>query len=461
MRTPLAKNHKRNSDALPPLKQEDFPRWKRRTPTGANCLRGSCQSPRQHPCASDEVISIHPPHPFAMLPYGIVRYHGAPADLRDIPLGTMMHVRPFFRRTRNSPPCRFCRSTTERKDGNARRGSRPPRTTSCSRRRTQPLPARGKGLEAAGSGIRNNQGMIVASRESGKRGDDEASEETMTFDAATRIWRGREFLGSEDLIAEGDWPASGKEVARMAKPSCSGSPGSPPRAVFSPASTSRTSGWTTPRCSVPLHNQNETHKVFIRSRWMPAWVDAVEYGKFGRATVTATLFGGMDESLYADFKKGSRALDGASENTLKHWAGGTAGTAQMASRGPILDVTKRKEQFPWAAAESRSALRRTSSPRAFAPQSRPRPPCGNWPDVHVPRDRLAFAKKQSKPMAAWSYPKPIFFSRRRTLESSTIAPATTMPQSDVESPSTRLATRSAPSAARSIACWISRSALGT
>ena len=32
------------------------------------------------------------PHPFAMLPYGIVRYHGAPADLRDIPLGTVLHV---------------------------------------------------------------------------------------------------------------------------------------------------------------------------------------------------------------------------------------------------------------------------------------------------------------------------------------------------------------------------------
>jgi hypothetical protein len=36
------------------------------------------------------------PHPFAMLPYGIVRYHGAPADLRDIPLGTVMHVRAFL-----------------------------------------------------------------------------------------------------------------------------------------------------------------------------------------------------------------------------------------------------------------------------------------------------------------------------------------------------------------------------
>ena len=36
------------------------------------------------------------PHPFAMLPYGIVRYHGAPADLRDIPLGTVMHVHAFL-----------------------------------------------------------------------------------------------------------------------------------------------------------------------------------------------------------------------------------------------------------------------------------------------------------------------------------------------------------------------------
>ena len=36
------------------------------------------------------------PHPFAMLPYGIVRYQGAPADLRDIPLGTVMHVRAFL-----------------------------------------------------------------------------------------------------------------------------------------------------------------------------------------------------------------------------------------------------------------------------------------------------------------------------------------------------------------------------
>ena len=36
------------------------------------------------------------PSPFALLPYGLVRYHGAPADLRDIPLGTVMHVKAFL-----------------------------------------------------------------------------------------------------------------------------------------------------------------------------------------------------------------------------------------------------------------------------------------------------------------------------------------------------------------------------
>src|SRR5471032_2812539 len=32
-----------------------------------------------------------PLHYFAMLPYGIIGYHGAPAELRDIPLGTHLH----------------------------------------------------------------------------------------------------------------------------------------------------------------------------------------------------------------------------------------------------------------------------------------------------------------------------------------------------------------------------------
>ena len=36
------------------------------------------------------------PSPFALLPYGLVRYHGSPADLRDIPLGTVMYAKAFL-----------------------------------------------------------------------------------------------------------------------------------------------------------------------------------------------------------------------------------------------------------------------------------------------------------------------------------------------------------------------------
>ena len=54
--------------------------------------------------------------------------------------------------------------------------------------------------------------------------------------------------------------------------------------------------------------QKEVHKAFIRGRWLAAHIDKVEYGKFGRAKVTATLFGGMADSLYSDFKAYSRSL---------------------------------------------------------------------------------------------------------------------------------------------------------
>ena len=43
-----------------------------------------------------ELFHSTPPHPFAMLPYGMARYHGAPADLRDIPLGTMLYGRFYL-----------------------------------------------------------------------------------------------------------------------------------------------------------------------------------------------------------------------------------------------------------------------------------------------------------------------------------------------------------------------------
>jgi hypothetical protein len=72
------------------------------------------------------------PHPIAMLPYGIVRYHGAPADLRDIPLGTVMHVHAFLPPDPRPPLCQSCPSIAKKPTPTtiAALASSPPRITS-------------------------------------------------------------------------------------------------------------------------------------------------------------------------------------------------------------------------------------------------------------------------------------------------------------------------------------------
>ena len=119
---------------------------------------------------------------------------------------------------------------------------------------------------------------------------------------------------------------------------------------------------------------------------MPAWVDAVEYGKFGRATVTATLFGGMDASLYADFKKGGTALMNGVENTLKHTEGGTAGPTQMAARGKLLDVTQLPDPAPLGSSGIQIRFETDLITEGLRPTRIVRVRPAAWPDVHVPRE---------------------------------------------------------------------------
>lgn len=318
----------------------------------------------------------NPPHPFAMLPYGLVRRHGAPADLRDIPLGTVLHVRAFL------PPDPKTSAVPVHQKGNPERPAEnhvlllEDEPSYCLRE--------GKVWKLKEVDLQKNQGMIVASREPKEGGDSKASEEKLTFDAATRIWRGRECLSLADLIAEGVWPAEGKK-------SLGG------QAVLLGLTWQPTPGGVFLRYHISdiwldettiqraAKNQTETHKALIRSRWMPAVVNAVEYGKFGRATVTATLFGGMDDSLYADFKPGSQGVMNAAENTLKH-AGGAYGPAHMASRGPILDVKKATGEIPLGSSGIQIRFETDLIIEGIRPGRVVRVRPANWPELTVPRE---------------------------------------------------------------------------
>jgi hypothetical protein len=270
------------------------------------------------------------PHPFAMLPYGIVRYHGAPADLRDISLSTVMHSRAFL------PPDPKISSVPVLQTGNPER----PAENHVLLLEDEPSFCLREGLvwKLKEVEVQANQGLIAATREPKVGGDGKANLEKLTFNAATRFWRGRECLSVDDLITEGIWPASGKKALGDQAVLLGLTWEPTPNGVFLRYHVSDL--WLDEAAmGRATRNQTETHKALIRSRWMPAWVDAVEYGKFGRAKVTATLFGGMDNSLYADFKAGSSAQVNSVENTLKHTHGDYS-PAHMASGGTILEVTR-------------------------------------------------------------------------------------------------------------------------
>jgi len=118
---------------------------------------------------------------------------------------------------------------------------------------------------------------------------------------------------------------------------------------------------------------------------MPALVDAVEYGKFGRATVTATLFGGMDSALYADFKQAEGAVMNAAENTLKH-TGGQYGPAHMASKGTILDVTTASGEIPLGSSGVQIRFETDLIIEGIRPGRVVRVRPASWPAVQVPRE---------------------------------------------------------------------------
>ena len=329
------------------------------------------------------------PHPFAMLPYGIVRYHGAPADLRDVPLGSVMHAHAFLPPDPTTSSVPVLPVDSKSKDANHNRGAGiAPAENHVLLLEDEPSFCLRNGLvwKLKEVELQNNAGIIVASREHREGKGEKPATESLTFDAATRIWRGRELLLIEDMIAEGIWPAQGKKnledqavlLGITWKPT--------PDGVFTRFHVSDI--WLD---DDSMHRaakkQTEVHKAFIRSRWMPAWIDAVEYGKFGRATVTATLFGGMDPSLYADFKKDATAMMNAVENTLKH-THGAYGPAHMASGGTILDVTQLPSEAPTGSSGIQIRFETDLIIEGIRPGRVVKIRPNNWPHVQVPREEF-------------------------------------------------------------------------
>jgi hypothetical protein len=327
------------------------------------------------------VFRRNDPHPFAMLPYGMIRYHGAPADLRDIPLGTILHVTAYLPPDPKLSSVPVLPVDSKDRDANHYRGIGVfPAENHVLLLEDEPSYCQRMAMtwKLKGLDLEKPPGPVLATLESKQTGERKATEQKLTFDHATRIWRGREALSVADLIAEGKKSLDGQALllGLTWKP-C-------PDGIFLRLHISDI--WLDDAAMQrSAQNQAETHKAFIRSRWMPAWVDSVEYGKFGRAKVTVTLFGGMDPSLYADFQKANTARINAAENTLKH-AGGHYGPAHMASRGPIADVIKLPGAAPMGSSGIQVVMETDLIIEGIRPGKVVRIHPGPWAAVDLPRE---------------------------------------------------------------------------
>ncbi len=330
----------------------------------------------------------NPPHPFALLPYAVVRYHGAPADLRDVPLGTVLHVKAFLPPDPRISAVPVLPVDNRSKTAGYSGAGIAPAENHVLLLEDEPSYCLREGLvwKLKEIELKLPESFMVAARVPKEGNAAGVTDEKFTFDHATRVWRGRECLSVADLIADGTWPADGKRSLDNQAVLLGVTWRPTPDGVFTRFHLSDI--WVDETAMQRAGQfQRETHKAFIRSRWMPAWVDKVEYGKFGRAIVTATLFGGMDESLYADFKQGEGAMINGAENTLKH-AGGNYGPAHMASQGKVLEVLRSSGDVPMGSSGIQIRFETDLIIEGIRAGRVVRVRAGGWPRVDLPREEI-------------------------------------------------------------------------
>ncbi len=234
--------------------------------------------------------------PFAMLPYGMLWYNGAPAELRDIPIGTHVHGYFFL------PPAGEEKTVATTK-GDAKH------TIAQNHAITLEddfsfYQRRGQSWKVVLVDAVKGKIQVTSVGQAAKDGLSGAR--TFDIDSSARVWKERKLvelaeIGPEQIVqinlswAQG-WAQGEYGVAD----------------IWLDEESRKEAG----------ELQRRRHVKYERVRWIPGWIDAVENNDFGGGMVTLTLFGGMDPSLYEDCKAVKEKGFGVAvaEKTLRTWA---------------------------------------------------------------------------------------------------------------------------------------------
>lgn len=237
-----------------------------------------------------------PLHHFALLPYGGVWFHGAPAELRDIPIGT--HVHGYF-----YPPPVGDEATIPSLPKDMERYELKQNHAVSLEDDFSFYQRRGQKWKVVSLDTDKGKINITPLGEMAKDGLN--TPYTFDIDDITRVWQGRSLVDlaevKPDLVVQFNL-------------------------AWSP-------GWRDKEFTVgelwlddegrkfATELQRRRHVRYQKQRWLPGWIDHVEHNDFGGGIVTLTLFGGMDPSLYAELKATQEKGFGvaAAEKTLRTW----------------------------------------------------------------------------------------------------------------------------------------------
>ena len=237
-----------------------------------------------------------PLHYFAMLPYGMLSFNGAPAELRDIPLGTHVHgyfYLPPVGEEATIPPLPKDMERYEIKQNHAvsleddfsfyqRRGQSWKVVSIDSKK--------GK-IDVAPAGQMAQDGINTPS--------------TFDIDDLTKVWKGHALVELTDIAPD-----------QIVQFNLGWSPGWRDR-EFTVSEL-----WLDDESrKFATDLQRRRHVKYQKQRWLPGWIDSVEDNDYGGGIITLTLFGGMDPSLYAELKATQDKGFGVAvaEKSLRTW----------------------------------------------------------------------------------------------------------------------------------------------
>lgn len=283
------------------------------------------------------------PLAFTLLPFGSITYHGAPAELRDIPIGTHLHGQFYWEETGGKDGKGAFTQALKLEDdfSHAERLRRVWRIDKVD-------------LE---------KGVLTATGMGAKGDAPDAKAAAFQLFPSARVWKGRELAELADL-------AAGQRVLVNLTQCTLKGPGRVIDIWLDGESQKRAAA-----------RQVEIHRLFEHEHGLPCWVEAVDNKE---SLVTVMLFAGFDAQLLEDFVVKESIISAVAEANLRTY---DQGSDRM--RGDLVEVT-REPQPPAGSSGVRLKFKTSTLLEGHRPKRILRVFSGKWKVDEIPKEERIY-----------------------------------------------------------------------